>query len=285
MQGWTPSVGKIGTGIAAVVLALVVSTTGTAVVPQALPVYWQGFELDDEGWFPHPTYGGAVERVASGSGADEAYAPGVGSEGGSHHARLRLGTFLGGFGNIGPFTSWGGTLDGEPNGAWPVGGYFTQVRIYLDVEYAGENPDKRFDLLSSINRADGAHLRDFAFNAGTSPTGDESFVVSASNNAFRSSAWPANPARDPVWIDESGWYTFRHTFVNESGIDGALLAILQIDDADGNEVAQWLLGGDPGSDLGGHRSGWFANNEIEGLAIDGTLRGPADLADAVPGGL
>ena len=61
------------------------------------------------------------------------------------------------------------------------------------------------------------HRRDFVFNAGfytdIDPTGTgPRFVISASNNAGRSGAFPKNPGRDPFTINVEGWYTFEHRF-------------------------------------------------------------------------
>ncbi len=270
MQSTKSVLTKAGIATFAVALMLLATGSGSALVPNSLPLYSQGFEDDDSGWSPSSSTDEVV-RVGSGSGSDEEYAPGVASASGDYHARLRIGDFLGGFGNFGPSTNWGGTLDGEGNGEWPLTGYITQVRIYVDTEYAADNPDARFDFSSAINRPSGDHLRDFAFNAGTAPSGDGTLLVSGSNNAFRCCTWPGNPDRDPVAIDTDGWYTFRHTF---SDNEGTLDVLLQILDEDGTEVGKWELGGDPMEDVGGFRYGWFANNEIDGLAIDDSLRVP-----------
>ena len=77
--------------------------------------------------------------------------------------------------------------------------------------------DTRFDWTSAIGTPGCAHRRDFVFNAGfytdTDTTGAGArFVISASNNAGRSGAFPKNPTRMPYTIDAEGWYTFEHRF-------------------------------------------------------------------------
>jgi hypothetical protein len=73
-----------------------------------------------------------------------------------------------------------------------------------------------------------AHRRDFIFNGGfynsadlDSPgAGTNRFIISASNNSQPSNAYAKNPARDPIAIDDTGWYTFEHHFYNDGGVLG-----------------------------------------------------------------
>jgi hypothetical protein len=105
------------------------------------------------------------------------------------------------------FTAAPGTSDaftrfGAYESTFPAGGYTTSVDVYLNVE-AGNANDTRFDWSSAIN-APGATFpfrRDFVFNAGfyndTDITGSgPRFVISASNNATRSGAFPKNPGKN-----------------------------------------------------------------------------------------
>jgi hypothetical protein len=141
------------------------------------------------------------------------------------------------------------------------------------------HPDSRFDWSSAINNTSGQHRRDFVFNVGTDALG---FVMSGSNNATRCGAFPANPGRAPIHITTSGWYTFEHMFTGVPG--GPLTVILRVMPAGSNApLGVWTLN-DPsdiiGGTVGGNRYGWFAQNEIDELAIDnsertGTLSTPA----------
>src|SRR6185436_7479829 len=104
----------------------------------------------------------------------------------------------------------------------PPGGYTTSVDIYLDImapfmNGTGYANDTRFDWSSAIGTPSCGHRRDFVFNAGfyndTDATGTgPRFVISGSNNATRSGAFPKNPGRDlfPIYLE--GWYTFEHRF-------------------------------------------------------------------------
>ena len=130
----------------------------------------------------------------------------------------------------GPYTFWGGSTG---TSTFPTGGWTTKVAIYLDAGWATTHPDVRFDWDVASSDNTGGFLRDFVFNAGTTPsdyTGTPGFVVGASTNAFREGAYPSNPCpspspapntcRAPVYITTSGWYTFVHHFFDGGSNDG-----------------------------------------------------------------
>ena len=189
------------------------------------------------------------------------------------------------------FTRWGGYSD-----TFPVGGYTTTIDIYLDISppymTGGLTPyanDTRFDWSSAINTPNCAHRRDFVFNAGfytdsdTTGTGPR-FVISASNNATRSGAFPKNPGRMPYTVTAEGWYTFEHRF-RDNGL-GVLAVDLTLKDAAGVPLMTWTLS-DPsdviGSTVGGNRYGWFVINEFPFLAFDNAgLVGFQDFCETPP---
>jgi hypothetical protein len=154
-----------------------------AVATPASATFFQGFETDTSGWT------GAM-RVPSGTN-------GIPSKAGAFHAEDQNLSGL-------TYTFWGGDSK-----TFPPGGYTTSVDIYLDIAppymtgslmpYAN---DTRFDWSSAIGTPSCNHRRDFVFNAGfytdTDITGaGPRFVISASNNATRSGAFPKNPAGIP----------------------------------------------------------------------------------------
>ena len=215
--------------------------------------YFQSFETDTDGWF-------GATRVMSGT-------HGVPSKTGAYHAED------GG----GAFTRWGGYSQ-----TFPVGGYTTSIDIYLDIaapymtgSLTPYTNDTRFDWSSAIGTPSCDHRRDFVFNAGfytdTDSTGTgPRFVISASNNATRSGAFPKNPGRDPFTINVEGWYTFEHRFYGVPG--GQLFVDLTIKNALGVPLHMWTLT-DPtdiiGTTVGGNRYGWFVIDEFPvGLAFD-----------------
>jgi hypothetical protein len=219
----------------------------------ALAAFFQGFETDTAGWF------GAV-RVSTGTNL-------VPSKAGAFHAQD----------DDGAFTRWGGYSK-----TFPMGGYTTSVDIYLDISapygsLLNVTPypnDTRFDWSSAIGTPNCGHRRDFVFNAGfytdmdTTGTGPR-FVISASNNATRSGAFPKNPGRMPYTINVEGWYTFEHRF-RDNGF-GVLAVDLTIKNALGVPLMTWTLS-DPsdviGSTVGGNRYGWFVIDEFPFLAFD-----------------
>ncbi len=234
---------------------IAVLTVASIVLVAAMQVlaathYFQGFETDTSDW-------SSVTRVASGTNS-------VPSAAGGFHAEAASGAF----------TRFGGY-----ESTFPSGGYTTSVDVYLNVE-AGNANDTRFDWSSAINKPDGTHRRDFVFNAGfyndadlTPESGQPRFVISASNNAGRASAFPKNPGRDPFTITDTGWYTFEHHF-SKTGTAGVLSVSLSITMLDGTVLHSWTLS-DPtdiiGTTVGGHRYGWFVIQEfpVPGLlAID-----------------
>lgn len=233
--------------------------------------FFQGFETDTAGWF------GAV-RVSTGTNL-------VPSKAGTFHAQD------GG----GAFTRWGGYSK-----TFPVGGYTTSVDIYLDISPPYGSPlsltpypnDTRFDWSSAISTPNCGHRRDFVFNAGfytdTDATGTgPRFVISASNNATRSGAFPKNPGRDPFTINVEGWYTFEHRFYSVPPTPGGQLFVdLTIKNAAGIPLHTWTLT-DPsdiiGTTIGGNRYGWFVIDEFPFLAFDNSaLVGFQDFCTTPP---
>ena len=240
--------------LCAAVLGCLVVTASSA---GAAPIFFNGFETDIAGW---DAFGGAYDatRVASGTN-------GITSASGSWHAVV-------GTTGSGTAGNWGGY-----SSVFPAGGYTTSVDIYLDVA-GGWADNTRFDFDSAVNKQDGTFLRDFIFNAAffsstdvTGPgAGTNRFVISASNNSQPGSAYAKNPARDPIAITTSGWYTFEHTFRDDAGV---LAVDLQIYDETNALVNSWTLS-DP-TDLiatvvGGNRYGWFDYNQFSVLAFDNT---------------
>jgi hypothetical protein len=271
----------------------------------ATPTFFNGFEADTAGWV---NSGGTIARVSDGY-VSSSYASGISSAPDAsdpglprHHARLSRGScgveLAGGGPTVyctGPFTRWGGY-----NAQW-LGGYTTQVDVYLDVAYANANPDSyggapclvtsssdplckgtRFDYSSAINNSSGAFLRDFVFTVGTGPylpvcpTGG--FVAAAGTNSFRSGATPYTA--DAHCIATTGWYTFRHTFKD---VGGALVVDMDIlPQGTTTPVAQWqIVSGDRIANVGCNRYGWFADQEIQELAIDNSRMEGCGLATLV----
>ena len=223
-----------------------------AAVSVAFAAFFQGFETDTAGWFT-PT------RVPSGTHLVVTKPPGA------FHAEDTP---------AGSFTRWGGY-----GKTFPPGGYTTTVDIYLDILPPYMNGlvygnDTRFDWSSAVNQPNCAHRRDFVFNAGFYTDMDFTgagprFVISASNNATRSGAFPKNPGRMPYTIALEGWYTFEHRF-RDNGF-GVLAVDLTIKNAAGVPQMMWTLS-DPsdtiGGTVGGNRYGWFVIDEFPFLAFD-----------------
>jgi hypothetical protein len=237
---------SIAISFAAIVFAVL------AMGAQAATSYFQGFETDTVDWT-------GVTRVASGT-------HGIVSATGGWHAEA---THAAAPGTTNDLTHFGGY-----ESVFPSGGYTTRIAVYLDV--AANANDTRFDWSTAINDATGNHRRDFVFNAGFYNDADAltgsgpRFVVSASNNASRSGAFPKNPGKAPFTITTSGWYTLQHEFY--AGPGGVLKVDMSIiGPAGGLPLTTWTLS-DPsdiiGTTVGGHRYGWLVIQELPVLAID-----------------
>ena len=232
--------------------------------------YFNGFETDLSGWTHWSGFGAQYvpTRVASGT-------HGIASKTGAWHAEAGQFDLDNNGGSAS--TDWGGY-----SATFPPAGWSTSVDIYLDCAYAGTAGDKRIDWDSAVNDNTGSFRRDFVFNLGTEATG---FVISTSNNAGRSGAYPPDPGHDPIHITTTGWYTFKHTFTN---VGGVLSCRFEIFDPLNNLVHSWTRS-DPSdmipSVVGGNRYGWFAAQELPFLAFDNSrldLAIPPDNVAAQP---
>lgn len=293
---------KTGLTVGAIVLMLPLAAWATTTI------YSQGFETDTSGWFDS---GGTIARQPSGYVSSN-YASGINSASGGYHARLRLdpgsSCAPGSSSCEGPYTLWGAADPGVPMSA---SGSVSQVDIYLDVSFAASHSDYRFDWDSALSDANGDFLQDYIFNAGTAnpnsvpdcapATGNAYFVISASNNSQRGSAYPQNPGKIPQCVTQSGWYTFGHTFRPDSS--GNLEVDMDILNSSGAPVASWIqhptcMGTQatsglctsgaplPFSAVGYNRYGWLPDQEIGDLAIDDTLLSafPTSMSDCKQGG-
>lgn len=227
--------------------AVIVGGTG-AVATADTVLYSNGFEVDANGW-----------DGAGGSGGTR-----VASNGGSLSAPSATGSFHGEAAGT-AFTRFGGYNYGAGGGVPTVFQEFrTSIDIYLNMDVGAAN-DTRFDYTSAVSNAAGDHRRDFVFTGGFyNDGGNNRFIFSTSNNV---PGWPANPARDPVTISTTGWYTFEHHFYDNGGV---LAVDLQILDSSSSVVQSWTLSdaGDAINLIGGSRYGWFATNAFGTLAID-----------------
>ena len=153
---------------------------------------------------------------------------------------------------------------------FPENGYTTSVDIYLDTsKNQVPGTDRRFDWSSAINGPDGNHRRDFIFHVGTNPNDTGNFIVTVSNNA------PGNPAAGKVklWISESGWYTFKHTF--RENRSGQLVVDMRVIDSNGKVLKKWSRSNPTdviGETVGGNRYVWLVNNDFYKLRFDNLVK-------------
>ena len=236
--------------VGAVTLVATLFTIGASAAAPPAP-YANGFEsAEDVGATDQAMFN--VTQVVTGT-------DGITSAGGGHHAVANVG-------GESKYTRYGGYST-----TFPAAGYTTSADIYLDTAASTGGNDLRFDWSSAISTPNGDHRRDFVFNVGTNGTGG--FVMSASNNAGRSGANPANPGRSPITITESGWYTFKHDF-QDNGSDVLTVEMTVSKLGSPTPSGTWTLS-DPsdliGATVGGNRYGFLASNELP-LALDNITR-------------
>jgi len=228
--------------------AVIVFALGVAITTEAAPLYFEGFEISAAGWDSGAT------RVASGTG-------GITSATGSYHATAAT--------DGSTYTRFGGYNFGAGNVPTAFQEFYTSIDIYLDVGGGFAN-GTQFDFSSAISNSLGTHQRDFIFSAGfyndaiAPGENTDRFVISASNNSV---GWPQDPGRSPVAISNTGWYTFEHHFYDNGGVLAVDMRILS---ASSVVLGLWTLSdaSDLIAGIGGSRYGWFAYNELNGLAFD-----------------
>jgi hypothetical protein len=242
----------------------------TASSAHAAVLFSNGFETNTTDWE-------STTRVPSGTN-------GIASASGNYHAEAAPGAK--GNPNSDTFGRWGGYNYGAGNNVpTTFQAYSTSIDIYLNVGGGWAN-DTVFDFDSAVSNAAGGFLRDFVFNAGFYNDGTglgantNRFVISASNNSQRGSAFAKNPGRNPIAISTTGWYRFEDDFYNNGGV---LAADLKIFDSANTLLNTWTLSdvSDLIAGVGGNRYGWFDTNEFSTLAFDNTKLQTASVA-AVP---
>ncbi len=199
----------------------------------------QSFETDTAGITTGDGYG-AIQVVPSGTN-------GIQAPDGGDYAIITEAD------GSGPFTRFGSSS------AEFVDGLQTEVKVYINAEW-GEN--EGFQYTVAANGSDGVHQRDFVFRVRSDGEGAIQ-VGSALGTTFD----PITTDLDGVEVTESGWYTLQHTFRNDGG---QLVVDLNLIGADGvPHLVATLAAGDPISEVGGQRYGWFTDISVPGgLAVD-----------------
>ena len=300
---------KSDRGIRAFVAGLAALSLGLLSNNAFAQSFYQGFEFS--GLFDYGQ--GVIHTSPSGSTVETDYATGINASSGGFDARLSVqpsvdieqtgntGCAPGSSTCVGPFTLWGLAFNSvSPAAGIPMqnGGAVDGVDIYLDMTFAANNSDYRFDWDSALADSEASFLQDYIFNAGTgnpsqpvacAPMSGGYFVIAASNNSQRGSAYPQDPNKSPQCIAKSGWYTFQHYFHPDKQKN--LQVDMTISDPKNHVVASWsmhptCMGAQvtenlcsngaplPFSAVGANAYGWFPDQEIDNLAIDNVFLNP-----------
>jgi hypothetical protein len=242
-------------------ILLVTLTLSFAIANTVSASFFQGFELNNNGW---NYLGGTYDATRVPSGTN-----GIASHTGSFHAEA-TGPVQLCDGTVSAATNWGGY-----SRVFPIAGFTTAIWVYLDMAATNVN-DTRFDWIAdSINNPNCDHRRDFAFNFGWYNDSDFTgsgprFVVSGNTNTGRCNSFPKNPGMDPFAITTTGWYKLEGQFANNGG---TLQVTLRVYNSANALLHTWVRS-DPtdiiGTTIGGNRAGWFPSQEFPFLAFDDT---------------
>ena len=160
------------------------------------PPAHNNFDKNTNGWY------GELQVVKNGhdNPYGSGYADGIRASKGSGYASV---------GTDGAYTFWkagvGCCPSADQAGTLPASGYTTSIDVYLDVAWATDHPDVRFDWDSALTESrsyltahpdDDGFLTDLIFNGSTTPAdypGGPGFVVQASQNSQPGSAYAENP--------------------------------------------------------------------------------------------
>jgi hypothetical protein len=155
----------------------------------------------------------------------------------------------------GPYILYGGT---GTDSVFPASGFVSTVKIYLDTNWASENPGQVVDWDVSLNDNTGNFLEDFVFNLCTTSDDGGGFYVSVSNGAGGCSTGPTE-------ITTSGWYTFETQFSNV----GTNIAVdyLLVNSSNQTELTDLEQPGISSADAGGPNYGWFPDEDALGLPV------------------
>jgi hypothetical protein len=215
-------------------------------------VFSQGFEVDTQGWLTSigSSNYGTLARVNSGT-------DGINSATGNWHAKMggnSTGSPTGPFSRFGSYqTNWNG-------------GFTASIDVYLDTSWAnGEG----FDYSVAANRQNNTHLRDFIWHVGKV---NGNLLVNASNNSDANfNAWKLENENGSNYytVTNSGWYTLRHIFREESG---SLVVDFVLLDSAGtilHTITRTTPADDIASIVGGNRYAWFVYiSVVDGLHTD-----------------
>jgi len=155
----------------------------------------------------------------------------------------------------GPYTKFGSTVH---HTLFPVGGFSTSIKIYIDASWAGAHPGNVVDWDVSLRNSSGAFLQDNVFNLCSTANGGGGFYVSTSFNAGGCSTGPTE-------LTTSGWYTFNLAFTAVGGIVNDSYSVLN--SAAVSVFNQGVNTGNPVATTGGPDYGWLPDEDVLGLPI------------------
>jgi len=225
-------------------LLVLFSFTGVQAADCWESIYFQGFEINQEGWLDSTSdWYGTVTRIEDPSQSYEGdfYAIFEGDE------------------ESGPFSRFDGYRS-----VWP-GKWKASLAIYLDPSWIS---GVGFDYSVAASGSDGNHLRDFIFHV-TKDTSSNALLVAGSNTTNFA------PREDLDTINHyevatAGWYIFEHIFYEG---DGYLHVAFNLRDDQGTLLFTEISGNIADtiipSVVGGNRYAWFTFiNVSDGIDVD-----------------
>ncbi len=153
----------------------------------------------------------------------------------------------------GPYVCYAGTCS---ESVFPTNGFTSSIEVYIDPNWAYNNPGQNVDWDVGLNNTSGSYLNDNGFTMCTTKAGGGGFYVNL--NQFGACNSSSEELTAP------GWYTFQQDF---QSVDNQVAVTYTITPPTGPAWSSVVDTGEVTSATGGPSYGWFADEDVLGLPI------------------
>ena len=163
-------------------------------------------------------------------------------------------TVPGGENCTGPYTKFQSPWVGNHT-VFPVGGYTTSIKIYLDASWAAANPGQIVNWDIGLTGITDTYLSDNSFALTSTSAGGGGWLLGLGTDI----------TAGPTLLTTSGWYTFNLSFTMVGGEVFSTYSVLN--SASTSVFATTQDTGTKAAATGGVRYGWFDNEDVLGLPV------------------
>jgi hypothetical protein len=153
----------------------------------------------------------------------------------------------------GPYVCYLGTCSAS---VFPSEGFTSSIKIYIDPNWAADNPGQYLEWDTGMNNTSGDYLNDNGFTMCTTTAGGGGFAVNL--NQFGS----CNPSSEN--LTAAGWYTLEQNF---QSVGGQVYVTYTIVPPHGSSWTSAVDTGEATSGVGGPSYLWFADEDVLGLPV------------------